>query len=188
MTKERYLGTTFEIDEYYFTWLCDRVDMADPEEGYLGIMRDLYDDEFSERTAKLVELDINRLKDVENLRNEFIKESLYENYSCITDKPCSTLEVMVELAYRLELEFGLLWRFEWFRVMFENLGLADYPDDLYFTPKGQHDVYHILRNFKQRKYAKDGLGGLFPLHEPAEDQRKKEIWHQAGLYFVERFL
>lgn len=180
--------TSFDIDEDYFEYLCQYAGLADPEMGYLGVLREMYDTEFSERTAKLVVNDSNRLADIDNLRRHFEVVSGYEDCSCIRSNPYSVLELMVELAYNLKMEFGILNQKEWFMEMFENLGLIEYPDDLYFTPKGQHDVYHILRDFRYRKYGKDGRGGLFPLRNPQEDQRKKEIWRQAGCYFVEKFL
>jgi hypothetical protein len=37
----------------------------------------------------------------------------------------------------------------------------------------------------RRLYTTSGYGGLFPLEEPKEDQRKVEIWYQMMAYLGE---
>ena len=38
-----------------------------------------------------------------------------------------------------------------------------------------------------RTYDSNGYGGLFPLRNPREDQRKVELWYQLNAYLLEQF-
>ena len=163
---------SFKDDEAYFLWLCGLVEMDDPERGYLGALRQMYDDEFSESTAVLVGNDINRIGDGLALRDA------YEGRA--PSGPCSTLEMLIALADRMSLDLGYMSKDDWFWCMIHNLRLDHHRWDY-------KDVACILRNLRKRKYAKDGLGGLFPLYSPTCDQREVEIWYQMQAYVVENF-
>jgi hypothetical protein len=39
-----------------------------------------------------------------------------------------------------------------------------------------------------RGYDENGNGGLFPLKNPKEDQRKVEVWMQLNAYIIEKFM
>lgn len=167
---------TFVEDEAYFLWLCRCVGLDDPEDGYLGLMRLMYDTEFSEETAVLVGNDKNRISDGLDLRHLYSTE--YEGV--VVDEPCSVLEMLVAFSERIALDMGYMSKDEWFMEMLRNLRLDRYLFDT-------KSSYAILRQFRLRKYMKDGLGGLFPLYLPAQDQRDVELWYQMQAYILERF-
>lgn len=184
---KRYPASSYEIDEEYFLWLCELVDAEDPDAGYLGLMRRMYDMEFSDRTAKLIPNDDNRIEDGIELRERFEEESLFDDYSCLGG-PCSVLEMMIALSYRMEENFGYEDHIYWFWDMMRNLGLDEFTDNRYFDLDGQSEVNHILRDFRMRKYGKDGCGGLFPRRNPERDQRRLEIWVQMNNYLIEKYM
>ena len=74
-----------------------------------------------------------------------------------------------------------------FWEMIENLGLT--PIDP-FHPYLQDKLYEMDQKvdiFIERKYHRDGYGGLFPLHSKgAKDQRVTEIWYQMMAYLKEK--
>lgn len=188
MTEKRYSAQTFEVDEDYFLWLCQMIGSADPEDGYLGVLRTMYDSEFTDRTAKFVPNDQNRVGDAVALRDRFMKESLYDDYTGIFNNPCSCLEVLIALAFRMQDKYPFKTQQDFFWDMMDNMGLSEWNDEAYFTPMGQDKVYHILRNWRFRKYDFDGKGGPFPLKEPESDQRRNEIWYQMNAYMIENYM
>lgn len=163
---------SFEEDEAYFLWLCGKVRMDDPERGYLGALRVMYDDEFSERTAVLVGNDFNRIEDGLALRDSYDGRT--------PSGPCSSLEMIVALAGRMSIDMGFMSTDDWFWAMIHNLQIDRHRWD-------DRAVSDILRNFRKRWYMSDGLGGLFPLYSPVEDQRNVEIWYQMQAYYTENF-
>lgn len=185
--NKRYSAPSYEIDEDYFLWLCEMVDADGPDQQYLGLMRHLYDTDFSEESAKLVGNDDNRIEDGIQLREKFEEESLYLDYRCLSG-PCSVLEMMVALAYRMSDTMGDDQPELWFWEMMENLGLSEMCDKEYYLVSGPEIVDEILAIFLRRKYGKDGFGGLFPLERPEKDQRKVEIWYQMSAYLIEKCL
>lgn len=186
--EHRYSAQSFEVDEDYFLWLCQIVGADDPDQGYLGLLRDMYDAEFTDRTAKFIPNDQNRVSDALKLRDRFVSQSLYDDYHGIFNNPCSCLEILIALAYRMTDAVGYDDTDEWFWEMMENMGLDKYTDDMYFTPRGQDEVYHILRKWRMREYGKDGKGSPFPISETSINQTKTEIWYQMSHYLVERYL
>ncbi len=183
--SKRYRSSSYDIDEEYFLWLCGLVDAEDPDAGYLGIMNHLYDTEFSDRTAKLIPNDDNRIEDGLYLREDFYRENPYCDE---IDRPCSVLEMMIALANRIEEQFGYEDSIFWFWEMMRNLDLERFDDTLYYSSDGRDRVDNILSDFLDRKYSKDGFGGLFPIYNSPNDQRKVEIWTQMNNYLVNQYM
>lgn len=181
--SSRYNAPSCEIDEEYFHWLCEMVDAKGSDDSYSGLMRQLYDVYFSKQTAKLVGLDCNRIEDGKELREKFKDDSSYLNYDCLNG-PCSILELMIALAFKIA---DLLDDDpeHWFWEMIKNLGLEGMNDSTYYMIGSYDKVDEILNTFLNRKYDKDGFGGLFPLQNPEKDQRKVEIWYQMNAYLIE---
>lgn len=183
--KARCQRSFFGLDESYFQWLCSLVD-HDPEKDYSGLLKQLHYIEFSERTAKLIPNDDNRISDGLDLRVQFAKD---ENvaYSEWMDEPCTVLEMLIALSYRMEDTMGKDYDF-WFWVMIENLGLEEMSDDRYSDLEDSQKIDEVVSNVLNRRYRKDGHGGMFPLKDPDKDQRKVEIWYQMSAYFLENYL
>ena len=95
----------------------------------------------------------------------------------------SIFEVLVGLAYRASYMIGMRPE-EFFYKLLSNLGLTTFSDN-HFTPSAGNRVRRVLNRFNDRKYGASGLGGLFPLAHPEEDQRQVELWYQMGVWMTE---
>ena len=95
--------------------------------------------------------------------------------------------MLIALAQRLEFETALSkWEkstAQWFWVLINNLGLDTFTDENFDMEAVQEKVQIFL----DRKYEKNGEGGLFPLKNPKEDQRRIEIWYQMSAYLFENY-
>ena len=66
----------------------------------------------------------------------------------------------------------------WFWNMVDSLGLGNMVDRYY----DKHLVNDILYDFNNRKYAHNGVGGLFTILNTRRDLRDVEIWYQMAWY------
>ena len=143
-------------------------------------MKQLYVKEF----VWLIPNDDNRAEDGKELRYEFINEQgIDEVDQAWLDLGCSVLEMMIALARRAAFEsddevVDWFWRFIF------NLGLNNHTDIAY-TSATEREVDNVLDTVIFRTYDADGLGGLFPLTHPRQDQRKVELWYQLAAYLSE---
>lgn len=169
-----------DYSNLYFNWLCSIININLPREKELHfdkLLKKLYDTEFT----WIIDLDSNRADDGHDLRRKFCK--MYpENESTIMSQIkgyCSILEMMISLAIRCEDNIMANTKFgdrtvQWFWGMIRSLGLGGMLNRTYNEEK----VNHILETFLNRKYEKNGSGGLFTLHHCTEDLTKVEIWCQ----------
>lgn len=177
-----------DIERDYFNWLCDLVHIDQGHRSYWIVARDLWRKEF----VSYVDHDENRGYDGLELRDEFLSEGGMPNYGEI-DGECSVLEMMIALARRMDFETSDPYDDEytmdrtsfWFWEMMDNLGLLKFDDDSYVQLDGQTYVDTIIDNLVERRYRRDGRGGLFPLVGECEDQREIEIWYQMAAYLAE---
>lgn len=165
------------MDESYFLFLCSKVD-HDEERDYYGLLKQLHRIEFSEDTFEPISNDVNRIADGLSIRNDFRKGQIIG--------PCSFLEFLIGLAYRIEDVIGNDYVYS-FWEMIENLGLLEFDDDSIDLSESE-EVEEVVSTFLNRRYKRDGRGGLFPLRHPKEDQRKVEIWYQMQAYLIENYL
>lgn len=131
-------------------------------------------------------MDENRARDGIDLRYRFGYENRYSDSlirTSIDDGPCSVLEMLIALAIRCEEhimdepELGNRTG-KWFWQMIENMGLASMEDsrfDLEF-------IDDTLAIFLDRKYRRNGEGGLFTVNNCKHDMRDAEIWYQMCWY------
>lgn len=177
----------------YLTYLYDLVGGAG---NYTTLLQQLHEVEF----YSLVPNDDNRGVDGEQLRIKFIDEMGPQGSSYLPDHPCSVLEMMIGLAYRLEFELigGLYERpmTDWFWILVDNLRLTDFNDILY---REGHEIRskvgRIIRVLLDREYDTDGFGGLFPLGKSVtktgktvtKDQRRIEIWYQMNAWVMQNY-
>jgi len=101
--------------------------------------------------------------------------------------PCRVLEMLIALSKRCEFATydpdGCPTYKDWFWELISNLNLDIYRivgDDELIEIKEKLDV------LLERRYLKNGKGGLFPLKDPDYDQRKIEIWYQMQAYVMEK--
>lgn len=163
----------------YFMYLCSLVDHG--EEDYSGLLRQLHNMEMSCDTTCIVDNDHNRIQDGINLRTRYDNEYVHED-----DDVCSVLEFLIALAFRIEDVSGNDYVYS-FWEMIENLGLID-MDDSNIDPGTRSTIDDKIAILLNREYSRDGIGGLFPLDNAEEDQRKVEIWYQMQAYLIEKYL
>jgi hypothetical protein len=171
------------LDDQYFTWLYSQVasvKQKHPHKSYWILLRQLYTKEF----VWFVPNDDNRAEDGRDLRYEFFDaEGIAEvdRDHAWADLGCSMLEVLLGLSRRLSFEAeGRVD--DWFWHLLENIGLDKFTDSSGYDPG---EVDEILERIIWRNYRPDGVGGLFPLKEPEDDQRKVELWYQLSAYVIE---
>lgn len=172
------------LDERYFTWLYSlvaSVKVKNPNRTHWKLCRQLHKKEF----VWLVPNDDNRVEDGRDLRHEFLE---VDNPPWVDpdwmELGCSMLEMLIALARRLSFEADGSTEV-WFWHLIETLELEHFNDRNY-DDHAEAVIDETLDRVIWRRYSRDGSGGLFPLRNPAQDQRKIEIWYQLGAYLVEQ--
>jgi hypothetical protein len=160
----------------YFQFLSDIV-AGDYNTGLL--LRYLHKIEF----YSLIPNDDNRGEDGKRLREIFLDNS-GESFH-LPEEPCTVLEMFIGLAYRMEneLKCGPHWlsvsECFWLFLKNLNLGWSDNDNDA--------AVKEVISSFLERKYKRNGNGGIFPLKQTHNNQKKVEIWYQMQEYLLENY-
>jgi len=168
------------VNNLYFKFLCELVGRSSE---YESLLRQLSHTSF----YPLVNNDDNRGEDGLHLREMFSDEEGRHALSISQKGPCTLLEMLIGLSYRLEFELAQS-KFEktvsqWFWILIDNLRLSDMTEERFQAEK----VDEILTRFLNRDYKPHGDGGLFPLKNPKNDQRNTEIWYQMTEYIIENY-
>lgn len=165
----------------YFDWLCCEIcdQRYSQDISYRKLLTRLHQTEF----IWFVKMDRNRAEDGLDLRYRFSYRKGYTNIYSYLDEPCSILEMMVALAIRCEEQIMDDPAYDdrtgqWFWGMIVNLGLGSMTDDNY----DRKYVDNVIWKFLNRKYDRDGKGGLFRVRDCQQDMRKVEIWYQLNYY------
>jgi hypothetical protein len=170
------------LDEQYFNWLYSQVcsvRVKNPSRTHKNLLHILYTKEF----AWFVPNDDNRVEDGKELRYDFLEQEQIKAKDLYwLGLPCSMLELLIGLSRRLTFETDISVK-EWFWEFLENLDLHELHDR---TTISRHNVEYVLDRVIWRTYARDGVGGLFPLVNAEKDQRKVELWYQLNAYILER--
>ena len=176
------------LDEQYLTWLYSQVANVKSRprtRTYWSLFRQLYKTIF----VALVPHDENRIGDARDLRYEFLAECEdVEGDPEWMRLPCTMLELLIilarQLAFEMDDEIDI-----WFWHLIETLGVKQFNDHEYYQHPDHTEeaVTKILDRVIWRTYKPDGRGGLFPLRNPAKDQRKVELWYQLNAYLLEQF-
>lgn len=173
-----------ELNNKYFEWLYRLV--CGNEEytrlSYRKLLSFLHSIEF----VYTVDFDENRAQDGIAFRYRFGYEYGYSQNiieDCLDHGPCSVLEMMVALAFKVEEEIMDDVNFgnrtgQWFWGMIVSLGLG-YMNDREFNESG---AYRILSKFLDRRYDPNGKGGLFTIEDCKYDLREVDIWTQFMWY------
>lgn len=168
------------LENAYFTWLYEQIGSTqahNTSRTHWSLAKQLYTKEF----IWFVPNDDNRLEDGRDLRFEFLVEKEIDDPGPEwMGLGCSMFEMLIGLSRRLSFEAEGEPR-EWFWQLLDNLDIAHYSDNRY-TNRVFAEVDATLDRVIWRTYAPDGRGGLFPLSNPQEDQRKVEIWYQLSSY------
>lgn len=173
------------VRDEYLVWLLEMVGMR---RGWWGLANLLHSIKF----RWTIPNDDNRATDGMVLRDKFAYEQGLDNYPELSG-PCSFLEMLVALARRCDDEImgdptkEPRYAF-WFQEFLKNADLMQFSDErsceIGWEPT---DVDKIVDRILDRTYEPDGEGGLFPLKDPKENQRKVEIWYQMSFWLVENY-
>ncbi len=175
MTQDR-------LNNAYFDWMYRLVFPFQNDISYRRLLGYLNNATF----YPIISMDENRVQDGIGLRYRFGHENRYSDaeIACLVDlRPCSVLEMMVALAIRIE-ESIMSNSQEgdrthiWFSEMIESLGCSDMTDDNF----DRRRVNDVITTFLERRYSRDGRGGLFTIPNSPRDLRSAEIWYQANWY------
>lgn len=168
------------IESLYFNWLRAKVtDLNTPPYLYLNLMKIMYRTEF----VWFVMGDRNRLEDGKELRDHFLNETRVEYEDAWYHAPCSMLEVLIAFANRTALETDETPT-SWFYQFLVNLELDNFHS---ITEDDEFDIVgQVLERVIWRAYDPSGYGGLFPLRETNEDQRRVELWYQFFHYLEDQ--
>lgn len=90
-------------------------------------------------------------------------------------------ELLVGLSRRLSFEDDGDPK-QWFWKLVENLNLAKYTDKIRLPVA---TVDEVLNRVIWRTYHPHGIGGLFPLRNPSQNQTEIELWYQLSAYLLE---
>lgn len=179
--------TKNQIKTDYFHWLCEIICIDQGEDTYWFLAKALHDIAY----FWTVPNDDNRGMDGLRLRDEYFDENPSNDATIIFDGPCTMFEVLIGLARRIEETMAEPGKDDqtpkWFWEMMGNCTLDIYSDALYSDLDGSHDIPKIVMTILERRYRRDGKGGLFPLKFPKKDQRKVELWYQMSSYLVENY-
>lgn len=175
------------IYQRYFDWICRLIEDHCPAEleQYSRLLRFLSGVQFE----YYIERDGNREADGMDLRYRFGSETACadaEIASTLDTRPCSVLEMMAALSLRCEEHIMADYNVgnrcgRWFWKMVQNLGLAHMTDDRF----DQREAERVVFTFLNRRYERNGKGGLFVCRTPVRDMRSMEIWYQMCEYLRE---
>ena len=151
------------MENDYFRWLKSQIEQRENHR-YDDLLEWLFYQDF----YSILPMDENRARDGEALRME---------YGIQLNRPCSMFEMLIALARRMNFVLQELSDppniKNYFWGFIENLGLDSNDEDL---------NYILIRRFLERRYERNGKGGLFPLNRYTKDQRGVEIWYQMMSY------
>ena len=175
------------VENEYFDWLYNIVCDDESNIKYRSLLWYMFQIEF----VWFVDKDANRASDGINLRYEFGRRNNYSRREIdeyLEYMPCSVLEMMIALAINMEdhimCDPSIGDRTgQWFWNMIASLGLLGMSD-------GKFDMYYAgnkIDIFLERKYKRNGEGGLFTVKDRSLDMRDAEIWYQANWYLDENF-
>lgn len=182
------MRTCDKLNNEYFEWMYQIVcGDQDDNLSYRKLLYSLHDIEF----VPIMKRDRNRAVDGVDFRYRFGLECGYSRdliEEHLDTRPCSVLEMMISLAFRVEEEImndtGYGNRTgQWFWNMIHSLGLGSMNDSKF----DKVYVRDVIFRFLDRKYDYDGKGGLFTIPECGRDMRTAEIWHQT-MWYLDTFL
>ncbi len=180
MTTSRRNRKVISDKSPYFLWLCDQIGIGASDRGRRKLAVFLLHQDFESQIPN----DTNRAADGIELRDRW---SLDHNI----DAPCTVLEMMIALAYRMDDNIsrpGARPNAEpWFWEMVDNLGLLEYTGQLDLDRDIRFENESNIDVFLSREYHRNGEGGMFPLRHPEQDQRKVELWYQMNAYCMENY-
>ena len=173
---------TNNVDERYLAWLCGLIKDNSGRNSKIFRSEKMIRSLFNESFYYYVPNDDNRASEGQALRITYENDTGRKLDQGSYFKPCSILEMMIALSERMA--------FQIFNPMKEpdpdvSGCFWEIVDNLKLKPNQSNAV--IIYDLLKREYMKSGLGGMFPLEDPREDQRAVEIWYQMMAYINENY-
>lgn len=176
--------TRDKLEAEYFEWIY--LMMFGSDGSYTRLLAELHRIPF----RYTIPMDGNREADGINLRYRFGYECGYKDYiiaQYLDIPPCTVLEMMTALAIRceeiMERADNANLTGEWFRGMLSSLGLMGMNNARIDISA----VHKIVTRFLDRKYDRNGKGGLFTVSRKC-DMRNVEIWYQMQYWLDEKIV
>lgn len=187
----------------YFEWLIESID---PEhkigDFYRPVYEILYSTDF--RWFKKYSDDENRAKDGIYLRNDFkdssrkFRDDLRKEFSAIDydggdvqkehwyyAKPASCMEVLISIGRRIEYNYLAIPGEEnvpkWFWIFVTNLGLGVNNRMI----SNQNYIHHRIQKWLNRRYERNGEGGIFVTNSSRFDMPKLSLREQMNIFVNE---
>ena len=181
----QYLVDEIKDKQTYLNWLQKKSGF----DGVLSMI--LFEADFSSSVDE-DKIQMNKAKELRKVYSQEVGSTRREKdrlWKSIFNE-CSMLEMLVYLASSMNEMLNESEEDqtpEFFHVLLENgefLGMDDEDWDF------QHEAAlrywkNRIRMITDRTYSEDGKGGLFPLREYSEDQRKVPIWYQFNAWLEE---
>ena len=172
----------------YFSWLCDLASSEKIEDDQCVELFYILD---SIPFTYILPMDANRYEDGIALRYRFGRACGYSQSEIayqLDTEPCSVFEMLLALAKRCdESIMGTIDEdrtSEWFWIMLNNLGIGE---EYIANGIDRGEVERKVDILLERKYAKNGRGGLFIFNDPTINARQMEIWYQLMNYLNENY-
>lgn len=175
------------IHDEYFEWIYERVmDTLEYSRLLDHLNEILYLPEWRVGDERIRQMDQNRIGDAISLRYDFAYENGYSKMvidSVFPDNACTVLELMAALAIRCETDimddpdYGDRTHI-WFKYMLTSLGLIDQTNDFY----DEDYVIDVIQVFMERRYSREGAGGLFYVPDSEQDMRDLDLWYQMHAF------
>lgn len=167
-------------------WLIESVNDRKGQ-SYDRLLKILYQKEF----YSLINYDENRAKDGIHLRD------IWQSANNLSEEDIAfgvskVLEVLIGISKRVWHEIcGSKWAEQLrpsdiFWILLENLGLEKFLDE-YLAAGMFEEINEILLNWVERRYERNGLGGIFPVMRASKNMRNLELWDQMSLYIHENW-
>jgi hypothetical protein len=174
-----------ELDNQYFTWLYEQFfspeEQLYPHRTHWKLAKQLYEMEFT----WVIPNDENRAADGLYLRYLFrLEKDLDKTPMTWYEMPCSMLEMLIAISIRAcFMEGGTAS--DWIWELLENVGVGKrISSDAFYDGQVREAIDAAMRKVMQREYAFNGEGGLFPILDSDQDQRKIELWYQMCEYVI----
>lgn len=171
--------------DQYVTWLSSRVDIY-LTTGYIRLMECLWDIPY----VWQIDDDRNRAVDGNQLRTIYLQSHKVVNRDQVFPfgDGCTVLEFLIALSGRCN---DIMYvpdkdqTGEFFWQIMSNLALDHCTDESFGYTWDVFYVNECIGKILTRSYGTDGVGGLFPLRNPVEDQRNVPIWYQMNAFLNE---
>lgn len=177
----------------YFEWLKAQVDPFVGRGQHEFLFSTLHEVSF----YALIPLDKNRASDGLVLREEYYgyvpPDPYFPNMHSVGntfDTECSFFEFLIALSRKMNFIYAEIVEdrtIDLFWEVLANMGIDfDETIDMNWDYRTKDYILNCIHTVLERKFKRDGRGGLFPIENSSTDQRNQEIWYQMNSYIYEK--